>query len=136
MVARKPDPSCVAYNPALLTRLPGTHMMLGVTSVTPTGSMHTEILGDNAAETYLKDSTWFLPHVYFTHQINNRLTFGIGEFTRFGLGFEYPQDWPGRYNIYSVSLLSASLNPNLAAKLTDELSVAAGVEAIYVNLDL
>lgn len=136
MVARKPDPSCVAYNPALLTRLPGTHMMLGVTSVTPTGSMHTEMLGDNAAETYLKDSTWFLPHVYFTHQINNRLTFGIGEFTRFGLGFEYPQDWPGRYNIYSVSLLSASLNPNLAVKLTDELSVAAGVEAIYVNLDL
>lgn len=37
MVARKPDVSCLAYNPALLARLPGTHMMLGASSVTPPG---------------------------------------------------------------------------------------------------
>ena len=136
MVARKPDPSCVAYNPALLARLPGTHMMLGVSSVTPSGNMTTYDSGGNPATTGLKDSTWFLPHAYFTHQINDRLTFGIGEFTRYGLGFDYPENWPGRYNVYSVSLLSASLNPNLAVRVNDEFSVAVGAEVVYVNLDL
>ena len=136
MVARTPDPSCVAYNPALLTRLPGTHMMLGTSTVTPSGSMYTNLPGGGEVSTKLKDSTWVMPHIYFTHQINDRLTFGIGEFTRFGLGFEYPENWPGRYNIYSVSMLSASLNPTLAFKVNDELSRAAGVEGVFVNLDL
>ena len=39
MMARKPDASAVAYNPALLTRLPGTHAMVGVTVVSPSGKM-------------------------------------------------------------------------------------------------
>ena len=136
MVARKPDVSCVAYNPALLARLPGTHMMLGASSVTPRGNMTTYDASGGATTTNLKHSTWFIPHAYFSHQINDRLTFGIGEFTRYGLGFDYPEEWPGRYNIYSVSMLSASLNPNLAVKVNDKFSFALGVEMMYVNLDL
>ncbi|MCC8193845.1 MAG: outer membrane protein transport protein, partial [Deltaproteobacteria bacterium] len=76
------------------------------------------------------------PHMYYTHRISDRFTFGVGEFTRYGLGFEYPHNWPGRFNIYEVSLKSASVNPNIAWAVTDKLSLAAGAEIVYVNLDL
>ncbi len=132
MTARKPDASAVAYNGALLTKLPGTHIMGGITAVAPKGKMQWA----NGDSTSVRDSLWALPHAYYTQQINERWFFGIGEFTRFGLGFEYPHDWPGRYNIYEVSLLSGSLNPTLAWKATDKLSLAAGVELVYVTLDL
>ena len=136
LVARKPDASAVAYNPALLTRLPGINVMAGVSTVTPVGKMDTEDAYGNKDTTALKPSTWLIPHVYYTHQINDKFTFGVGEFTRYGLGFEYPHNWPGRFNIYEVALTSASINPNIAWAATDKLSLAAGMEVLYVDLDL
>ena len=135
-VARKPDASAVAWNPALLTRLPGVNIMAGMTLIRPSGSMDIWDESGNKHAVSLRDSLWPVPHAYYTHQINDRFTFGIGEFSRFGLGLEYPNNWPGRFNIYEVALTSASLNPNLAWKATDKLSLAAGVELVYVNLDL
>ena len=136
VVARKPDASSVAYNPALLARLPGTHIMGGLSFITPVGKMDTEDAYGNKDTTALKPSTWLIPHAYFTHQINDDFTFGVGEFSRFGLGFEYPHNWPGRFNIYEVNLKSLSFNPNIAWAATDKLSLAAGVEILYVALDL
>ena len=134
MMARKPDASAVAYNPALLTRLPGTHAMAGVTTIYPQGKMAWK--DPDLDDTKLKHGLWHIPHGYFTHQISDDWFFGVGEFTRFGLGFEYPHDWPGRFNIYEVNLTSFSINPNIAWKATEKLSLAAGVEIVYVNLDL
>lgn len=137
MMARKPDPSAVAYNPALLTRLPGTHIAGGVSFISPRGRMR--LKDPNTGETHsakLKDSIWGLPHGYVTHQFNDDWFFGVGEFTRFGLGFEYTSNWPGRFNIYEVSLMSASINPNIAWRATDKLSLAAGLEFVYVSLDM
>ena len=136
MVARKPDASAVAYNPALLARLPGVNVMAGVSTITPVGKVDTWDSQGNKETTSLKPSTWAIPHMYYTHQINDDFTFGIGEFTRYGLGFEYPHNWPGRFNIYEVSLQSASVNPNIAWAATDKLSLAVGAEIVYVNLDL
>ena len=136
MAARKPDASAVAFNGALLTRLSGIHAMAGITAVRPSGKMKWREADGTRGTTELRDSLWGIPHAYYTHQISDNWFFGIGEFTRFGLGFEYPHDWPGRYNIYQVSLVSGSLNPTIAWKATDKLSLAAGVELVYVNLDL
>lgn len=135
MMARKPDASVVAYNPALLTRLPGMHAMVGASIIQPQGDMDWKD-GAKRGNTELRDSVWAIPHAYFTWQINERWFFGIGEFSRFGLGFEYPHSWPGRFNIYQVSLKSGSLNPNIAWKATDKLSLAVGVELVYVDLDI
>ncbi|MDL2279988.1 outer membrane protein transport protein [Desulfovibrio sp. OttesenSCG-928-G11] len=137
MMARKADPSAVAYNPALITQLKGTHVMGGVTAIYPKGKMRwTDPQSGQRGDSNLKHSIWYIPHAYLTHQINDDWFFGIGEFTRYGLGFEYPHEWPGRFNIYEVSLISSSLNPNIAWRATDKLSLALGVEIIYVNLDL
>ncbi|MBE1237128.1 outer membrane protein transport protein [Phaeovibrio sulfidiphilus] len=136
MMARKPDASAIAYNPSQITRLPGTQIMTGAAVVNPGGKMRTIDSKGNRQNTSLKDSYWLMPHGYISQQINEDWYFGFGMFSRFGLGFEYPQDWPGRYNITSVVLQSASVNPNIAWKATDKLSLAAGVEALWVNLDI
>lgn len=134
--ARKPDPSAVAYNPALLTRLPGVNMTAGLAIIAPRGKIDTLDSEGHKETTSLRKSEWAIPHLYYTHQISDTLTFGLGEFTRYGLGFEYPHNWPGRFNIYEVSLTSFSVNPNLALAVTDKLSLAAGLEIVYVDLDM
>ena len=138
VMARKPDASVVAYNPALMTKLPGIHVMGGVSAITPEGKMRfsNNPDPDDNKTTSLKPSTWLVPHFYYTQQLNDSFTVGVGEFSRYGLGFEHPHEWPGRFNIYEVALKSASLNPNIAWAATDKLSLAAGVEIVYVTLDM
>lgn len=131
-VARKPDASCVAYNPALLARLPGKHVMVGASAIQPTGSVKVAGVGRTSAD----EKTWFVPHLYYTHQLSERVTFGIGEFSRFGLGVKYPSNWPGRFNVNEVDLSTMSVNPNIAIAVTDKFSVAVGVEVLYVDMTL
>jgi long-chain fatty acid transport protein len=134
-VAREPDASTVAYNPALMTKLHGIHIQGGFSAITPDGRMQTTS-GGVTQSTTLKPATWVVPHLYYTQQLSDRWFVGVGEFSRFGLGFEYPHNWPGRQNVYQVKLNTASINPNVAWKATDNLSLAAGVEFVYVKLDL
>ena len=136
VLARKPDASAVAHNPALLTRLPGINAMAGVSLIKPQGKMTTFNDAGEKETTKLRESEWIIPHLYYTHQLSDKFTFGIGEFSRFGLGFEYPHNWPGRFNIYEVNLQSFSINPNMAWAVSDSFSLAAGLEILHVDLDM
>ncbi len=135
-VARKPDPSVLAYNPALITRLPGTQVQMGLSGIVPAGKLDSTDAFGKRDTTSVNHATWMIPSAYFTHKINDVVSVGVGEFSRFGLGFEYPHNWPGRFNIYKVDLQTISVAPTLALALTDKLSVAAGVEIMHLELDL
>ena len=135
-MARKPDPSAVAYNPALITRLPGVHVQGGMSFVTPHGKITTYEAGRSPVTDTVNTRTWYIPHGYYTHQLNDKWTFGMGMFSRFGLGFKYANDWEGRFNARAVSLQSASLTPVMAYKVNDKLSLAAGLDLMYVTLDI
>lgn len=134
-MARRPDPSAVAYNPAQITRLPGVQLMGGMSFVTPHGKVTSYDGGKTITDT-VGTRTWYIPHGYYTHELNDRWTFGMGLFSRFGLGFKYDNDWAGRFNARSVSLQTVSLSPVMAFKATDKLSLAAGVDIMYVTLDI
>ncbi len=127
MTGRADDPSALAFNPAGITQIPGSSMMAGLTFIMPGGTL-TEIGGDSVG---MIDHTFIPPHFYYTRQLNDRLWFGVGLMTRFGLGTDFPPDWYGRYNSYYANIQSVSLNPNLAWKVNDRLSLSVGVEALW-----
>lgn len=136
MVARKPDASAVAYNPALMTQLEGTHVMAGVSAIIPSAKVDVNYGG----QTYTgegADNVWTPPHGYLTTQLKDNLWLGMGIYTRFGLGTEYDNEyWAGRYNIYNAEIQTISYNPNIAFKLTDKLSAAVGVEFMTLKLNM
>jgi long-chain fatty acid transport protein len=135
MLARKPDASAVAHNPALLTQLPGKRAMLGLTAIATSGHVNWTVNGQDG-RTNIKDLVSPVPHAYYTQQINDDWFLGIGEFSRFGLGIGYSSNWPGRFNVYDGSTLTASVNPVVAWKATNKLSLAVGAEFLYATLDM
>ena len=134
MVGRADDPSAVAWNPAGITQLPGTQTMVGMTLIQPSGTVDTEDAFGVGHSTDVDKHTWANPHAYLTHQFSDNLWGGIGIFSRFGLGNSYPTNWPGRENLKYVSLKTVSLNPNLAFKVNDNLSLAVGLEFMYATM--
>ncbi|WP_462325270.1 OmpP1/FadL family transporter, partial [Desulfoplanes sp.] len=136
MTARGDDPSTVVYNPAGMTQLPGTHVSAGTTIIRPSGTVSPDDSSLPGGEGV--DNTWFIPNAYFTTQLGERYWFGVGLYSRAGLGTEYrsDEDWFGRYSSLYAGIKQISLTPNMAIKLTDSLSMGVGVEVAYIEVNL
>ena len=145
MVARADDPSAVAYNPAGITQIPGTATQMGLA----VSMLNFDITRNHTGETVsTSDQAWPIPHFYVTHQLSDRVWIGVGAFTRYGLGSQFPDNWtmfkgePAlagtllSSGIKSVTLLSSTINPNIAFKLNDVFSVSAGVSYTWGYLSL
>lgn len=119
------DASVIAYNPAQMTRLEGTNVYAGVTAISPSSDVYI-----NGGKNQTQNQVFPVPHGFVTHQLNDDWTLGVGAFSRFGLGTDYNNDWAGATLIKDALLETFSLNPTVAYKVNDSLSVAGGVEII------
>ena len=135
MTAAADDASAVFYNPAGITQLKGIHTMFGATFINPNYNVVTEGTPTGNQETGLKSYWHTIPHAYYTQQFSDRIWFGLGAFSRFGLETEYPENWAGRYSSYHGHVQSIEINPNVAYKINSALSVAGGLNITYFNFN-
>jgi long-chain fatty acid transport protein len=78
-----------------------------------------------------EDHNFVIPTVYAVVPIGENLTFGVGQFAAFGLrtDWENPQTFPGRFISMDADLKTASIQPSLAWKTSnDRFAIGAGVE--------
>jgi long-chain fatty acid transport protein len=135
LVGRADDPSALFYNPAGMTQLPGFRVMGGATAIWPKTDVVTTYEGTRTrSET--ETNLWIPPHLYSTYQYTDSIWLGLGIFSRFGLGTEFDKGWPGRYNTYNAVIQTITVNPNVALKVNDKLSLAAGASWMWLDLTL
>ena len=131
VMAGEAEPASLAMNPALITELPGKQIQTGITVVTATGG---EQYGPFVGES--KRQWWPLPNLYYTQQINDRWWLGLGAMARFGLSNDYKnENWmfAAGTSLKHVGVTTFSIQPTVAFKATDRLSVSLGAEVQYLN---
>jgi long-chain fatty acid transport protein len=69
-----------------------------------------------------------VPHLYAVRQINDRVWAGFGFNAPYGLGSDYGESWVGRYYATKTELAVLNLNPSLAVKVNDRVSVGFGLD--------
>lgn len=136
------DLGTIYFNPAGLTRLPGRQFMI-VGSAIQTSTKFDNRGSVSAVATPLAGGdggnagAWSLvPALYYAMDIDPRLRFGVGVQSPFGLETEYDANWVGRYQALKSELVSLNINPSLAYRLNDKVSLGAGVSAQYVDVEL
>ena len=127
------DLSAVHYNPAGMTLLSGTRMQATGTwvAVNLDYESHDGSVTDNGR---LKGQ--IIPAGFLTHQINDSLWAGLGLTVPYGMGTEYGEDWEGRERGTESMILTFDINPNLAWKVNDKLSVGGGISLQYAKAEL
>ncbi|MBH9553683.1 OmpP1/FadL family transporter [Inhella gelatinilytica] len=75
----------------------------------------------------------YVPHLYAAYKASDSLAYGIGMFVPWGAKLDYSDQWGGRYNIRHVELKSIALNPTIAYKATEDLSVSGGLVFQYME---
>lgn len=131
------DPSAIFYNPAGIAWLPGTQVCAGGSFIFPSGSLLLPGWPDPAFQkVYQLDQTFFPPHLYLSHRFGSRLALGVGVFAPYGLGTAWPVNYPLKYICTETSMQTLFVNPTLALKLNDNLSIGFGVSYIHSSLKL
>src|SRR5690606_19509578 len=76
-----------------------------------------------------------VPNAYLSWQVNERWFLGLGIGAPFGLATEYGDDWIGRYHSKKFSIETININPSVAFKVNDRLSIRAGLNWQHIKAD-
>ncbi|MCK6603964.1 MAG: outer membrane protein transport protein [Ignavibacteriaceae bacterium] len=128
------DLSAIYFNIAGITYLPGVHMQVGTTLITPAASFRGP--SPSVTETKMKSQLFYPSHAYFTYQINDMFTAGFGFNNPFGLGTEWDEGWVGQFITLKSDLKVFSLNPVLGVKLSDKLRLGVGLQYNIATVEL
>jgi len=127
--------AAVWYNPAGMTRLDGTRVSGGVIGIYPTLTHENNTV--NPGTTDVSQRELHLPvHLYATHRSNDKVAFGIGINNPFGLSTDWSPTSSTRYVATFSTIVTTEVNPNVAYKLNDGLSVAVGIAYVQLRATL
>lgn len=77
-----------------------------------------------------------VPFFYYVHPINEQWFMGFGAFTNYGLSTTYQDNHFAGEVAGKTALKTFNLNPNIAFKANDHLSLGAGFNAVYADAEL
>lgn len=135
------DASTIFFNPAGMTLLPDRQLVLVGHLIKP----GMEFSGTVAAPFPVGGGqggdagNWaFVPNAYYAFRLTPKVNLGVGLNSPFGLKTEYDPTWIGRYQAIKSEVKTINLNPSIAYKVSDSLSLGAGlnvqwIEAVLTN---
>ena len=133
-------------NPAGMTGIDEQHVLSGFQIIVPSlkfkakGVENLSVLprfqgpvqgnnGGNAAEVAP------IPSFFYVRPLSDRVRFGFSSTAPLGGGVDYGSDFVGRYALRDVTLAGLAMTPSLAYRVTDKLSVGAGISVVYTTLE-
>ncbi len=137
------DDACVVWsNHAVMTLLPaGKHVVGALHMLKPsfkfgnngsTGAFAAPGTGEGG-----DGGDWnFVPNGFFSMDINPKLRMGVALNVPFGLKTEYEAGWRGQLTALTSEIKSVNINPSLAYKLSDTVSIGGGVSVQKLEAEL
>jgi long-chain fatty acid transport protein len=125
--------STIFWNPAGMTRLPGMQATGAVNLIRPKSEFSNSgsapptplnPLGGNGGDA---GDLAVVPNTYFSWQLAPRWWVGIGVTVPFGLKTDYDPDWIGRFQSRTAEIKTIDVNPSVAFKLSDAVSIGGGI---------
>ena len=126
------------FNVAGLTRQKGTQINMGATYVVPraeAGNIRDENGRRNQDIHNIVHSAW-VPNGTISHQVDDKLTLGLGLNVPYGMITKYDSEWLGADHGITSKVMSTTVTPMAAYKLNDKLSIGAGLQMQYIKARL
>ena len=133
------DASTIYFNPAGMTLLPDRQWVIAGHLIKPkaefsgTVSAPFPVTGGEGGDA----GGWALvPNAYFAFRLTPDVHLGVGLNSPFGLKTDYDSDWIGRYQAIKSEVKTININPSIAYKVSDSLSVGAGLNIQWIEATL
>ncbi len=142
------DASTVYFNPAGMTYIDGTQVVGALHLIKPSAEFNnsgTVPANINFAKTVFRPlggnggdagDLAFVPNMYLVTDIVPSIKLGLGINAPFGLKTEYDNGWMGRFQALKSEVKTININPAVAFKVNDQLSLGFGVSAMWAQAEL
>lgn len=135
------DASTIFFNPAGMTYIEGTQAVGALHVVKPRAKFENEgsvagtfrPLGNDGGDA----GGWaFLPNLYLMTELTPSIKVGVGVSAPFGLKSEYDKQWVGRFQAVKSELKTININPSIAFKVNERVSLGFGVSFMKAEAEL
>lgn len=135
------DVSDTFFNPAVTAGIKKNEAILSVSylnlRIDPDNMTGANALGSTNGQDLDNVGTQkLIPAFYLSSPVNDKVSLNFALTSPFGLETRYTDGWSGRYRGLKSSIKTINLNPSIAYKLTDDLSVGAGFVGQYYTAKL
>jgi long-chain fatty acid transport protein len=136
------DDASVAWsNPAAMTLIPGKQVAGALHVLKPSFKYQdqgsTVTFAGQPSGNGGDGGDWaYVPNGFFTMAINPRMSVGFAMNVPFGLKTEYDTPWRGQLTAIKSEIKSVNLNPSIAYKVSDTVSIGAGISLQYLEANL
>ncbi len=135
------DANTIWHNPAGLARLNFPQGEAAINVIIPSAKFQNansqaaalQPLGGTGGDA---GSAAFVPNLYASMPINDRIHVGIGVNVPFGLKTEYDDGWLGRYQALKSEIKTININPAFSWKVTDQFWLGAGANYQHIDATL
>ncbi len=135
------DASTIFFNPAGMTYIDGTQAAGALHLIKPNAEFKNDgsvagagqPLGDEGPNA---TDLAFVPNFFFMTTLTSSIKVGVGVSAPFGLKTEYDDKWIGRFQADKSELKTININPSIAFKVNDQLSLGAGVSFMRAEATL
>lgn len=133
--ARAQDAATTMTNPAGMTRLFSTELMVGIQplygDLTFTPNSNTTVTGGDGGNAI----GWFPGGGgFFVYSASPDLKLGLCSYGNFGMPLDYDGGWVGRYYATSAKLIGITIAPSIAYRIHEMWSVGVAFNAMYAIL--
>ena len=141
------DASTIFFNPAGMTYVEGTqaagtlHLIKPNVEFNDSGSIAANLPGPAPARPLGGDGgdagdLAFVPNFYYKMDLSDTVKVGLGINAPFGLKTEYDKDFVGRFQAVKSELKTININPAIAFKVNEQLSLGVGISAMWAQAEL
>lgn len=136
------DASTIFFNPAGMTYLDGTQAVGALHLIKPNaefddkGSIKGTGVPPRGDEGPNAGDLTFVPNFYLMTSISPAIKVGVGVNAPFGLKTEYDDEWVGRFQANKSEIKTININPSIAFKVNDQLSLGLGVSLMRAEATL
>lgn len=129
------DASTIFFNPAGMTMLPDRQVVMAGHLIAPNAEFSggSTIGGGDGGDA---GGLAFVPNGYFAFRLTPDVHLGVGLNAPFGLATEYDDGWAGRTQALKSELKTININPSIAWKASETVSLGAGVSIQYAEATL
>ncbi|WP_028022824.1 outer membrane protein transport protein [Enterovibrio calviensis] len=132
--------AAMADNASVMARNPASMSLLTETQIS--GALHIinpEIdITDNANGQKASDVApiQVVPASYYVNPLDDKWAFGLGLYTTYGVGTDYPDAFNAGDLAGDTSLVSVNFNPAASYRINEKFSIGAGLNIVYAMAEL